>query len=250
MGRKWYYAENGERAGPATSEEIVNLIGRDDGEPTLVWSEGLSLSAPLTAEDAKKSAELKRMSLAGRARNELIEYLAIASYLAVWFGALLFYKATILESAGVDTTRLSIAIVKALILGKFVLILEHLKIGRGNKAAHVLVFHVLKQALLFTLLLFVLTAIEEVVVGFIHGEIARDALKGFAGGTRPEAIATMVLMFMVLIPYFAYRDIAAKLGEEALLKFLFTRQPMKNHAPASPLDEGAAPLKDAASGER
>ena len=150
--------------------------------------------------EAKKLSELKGPSLARRARNELIEYLAIASYLAVCFGALLFYKATILESEGVETTRVGLAIVKALILGKFVLILEHLKIGHGKKSARVLVLSIVKKALLFAFLLIVLTAIEDVIVGFIHGENARDALKEIGGGTRPEALATALLMFMVLNP--------------------------------------------------
>ena len=124
MGTKWYYAENGERRGPATSEEIVKLIEQDDAQPALIWAEGVQLEAPSAEAEAKKPPELKRASLARRARNELIEYLAIASYLAVCFGALLFYKAAILESEGVETTRVALAIVKALILGKFVLILE------------------------------------------------------------------------------------------------------------------------------
>ena len=142
---KWYYAENGERAGPATREEIVKLIERDDAPPILIWAEGLDGSA------ATKAPESKKATLARRARNELIEYLAIAAYLAVCFGALLFYKATILESEGVDTTLVGLAIVKALILGKFVLILEHLKIGHGKKSARVLVLNIVKKALVFTL---------------------------------------------------------------------------------------------------
>ena len=73
----------------------------------------------------------EKPTLRTRARNELIEYLAIASYLAVCFGALLFYKAAILETDGIDTVRIGLAIVKALILGKFVLILESLKVGGG-----------------------------------------------------------------------------------------------------------------------
>ena len=234
MGTKWYYAENGEKRGPATSGEIVKLIEQDDAQPALIWAEGVQLAVPSAEAEAKKPPELKRATLARRARNELIEYLAIASYLAVCFGALLFYKATILESEGVETTRVALAIVKALILGKFVLVLEHLKIGQGKKSARVLFLNIVKKALLFTLLLILLTAIEEVIVGFIHGENARDALQGFGGGTRPEALATALLMFMVLIPYFAYRDIAAKLGEEALLKLLFTRQPLQNQASANP----------------
>ena len=99
MGTKWYYAENGERRGPAASEEIVKLIEGDDAQPALIWAEGIQIAIPPSAEEeAKKLPESKRAALARRARNELIEYLAIAGYLAVCFGALLLYKATILES--------------------------------------------------------------------------------------------------------------------------------------------------------
>ena len=42
MGTKWYYSENGERVGPATSEEIVKLIGRDESAPVLIWAEGIA----------------------------------------------------------------------------------------------------------------------------------------------------------------------------------------------------------------
>ena len=249
MGTKWYYEENGERAGPATGEEIVNLVGRCDAQPVLIWTEGAAagmdashvaewmasaaaggaLAAPSTEAETKKP-ELKRPTLARRLRNELIEYMAIAAYLAVCFGALLFFKAAILESEGIDATRVGLAIIKALILGKFVLILEKVRIGGRKKSANVLVLDVIKKALLFTLLLLILTAVEDVIVGFIHGESARDALKGIGGGTRPEALATSLLMFLILIPYFAYREIAARLGEEALSKLLFTRQPVRNEA--------------------
>jgi GYF domain 2 len=47
MGMKWYYAENGERAGPATREEIVKLIERDDAPPILIWPEGLEPDSKL-----------------------------------------------------------------------------------------------------------------------------------------------------------------------------------------------------------
>jgi hypothetical protein len=113
MGTKWYYAENGERRGPATSEELVKLIEQDDSQPALIWAEGVQLASPAAEAETKATPESKRATLARRARNELIEYLAIASYLAVYFGALLFYKATILESEGIETTSVALAIVKA-----------------------------------------------------------------------------------------------------------------------------------------
>ena len=235
MGTKWYYAENGARRGPATTEEIVELIGQDDAQPVLIWAEGIQLAAPSTEADIQKPSETRRATLARRARNELIEYIRIAGYLAVCFGALLFYKATILESQGVETTRVALAIVKALILGKFMLLLQSLKVGHGKRGTGVLIVDILKKALLFTILLLVLSAVEEVLVGTFHGENARNALKTLGGGTAPQLIATTLLMFLILIPYFAYREIADKLGEEALSKLLFTRQPLQNQASANPL---------------
>jgi hypothetical protein len=230
MATNWYYAENGERRGPATSEEIVKLIGQDNSQPVMIWAEGIQLAAPSTEADTQKRAESKRATLARRARNELIEYMAIAGYLAVCFAALLFYKATILEGEGIATTRVALAIVKALILGKFVLILQSLKVGHGKGGAGVLFLDILKKALLFTLLLLVLSAAEEVLVGYFHGEAANHALKTMGGGTVPELIASTLLVFLILIPYFAYREIAAKLGEEKLMRLLFAREPLKSPA--------------------
>jgi hypothetical protein len=266
MGTKWYYVDNGETLGPATSYEIVKLIEGDGSQPILIWAEGLAGSldggatfgqvinapaAPLSPPSAEARSTRppapKKGTLGRRVRNELIEYLAIAAYLAICFGALLFYKATILESEGIETTRVGLAIVKALILGKFVLILEHLKIGHGKKSARVVAFDILKKALLFTFLLFLLTIAEDVIVGYVHGEDARDAVKGIGGGTRPEAIATALLMFMVLIPYFAYKDIAMKLGEAALLKLLFARQPLPGETHANSLAVRVHPGRDPAS---
>jgi len=124
-----------------------------------------------------------------------------------------------------------------------VLILKHLKVGRGKIGANVLIFDVLKKALLFTILLLILSAAENVIVGAFHDEDAQNALKSMGGGTALQLIATALLGFLILIPYFAYREIAAKLGEEALLKLLFTRQPLQNLA-----RDNSNALKDSASG--
>lgn len=230
---KWYYKEHGKIAGLAAREDIAKLIERNDAGPIVIWAEDEAPGEPpgLSIEpETKKSQSEGRETLGARMRNELVEYLAIVVYLAVCFGALLFYKATILESAGVETARVGIAIIKALILGKFVLILESLKVGKGKKPARILALGIVKKATLFTLLLIVLNAIEEAAVGFIHGEEPTAALKEMGGGARPEALATALLMFLVLIPYFAFRDIAASLGEETLLRLLFTRQPVRLNA--------------------
>ncbi len=236
MEMKWYYAENGEKIGPVTNEEIVKLVETAKTQPLAIWTEDMpgGANGPLAAPDAearkKELPEQKKPTLARRVRNELVEYLKIASYLAVCFGAVLFYKAAILESEGIEPTRVGLAIVKALILGKFVLMLETLKVGQRKDASQALVLNILKKAVLFTVLLLIMNTAEGVVLDYLHGENVRDALTVLQRGTRPEALAQALLMFLILIPYFGYRELADKLGEQELSKLLFTRQPLQKEA--------------------
>jgi hypothetical protein len=95
----------------------------------------------------------------------------------------------------------------------------------------------------------VLSAVEDVIVGYFHSENAHNALKTLGGGTVPQLIATTLLMFLILIPYFAYREIADKLGKEALSKLLFTRQPLQNQASANPFAGAVEALNNLDSGQ-
>jgi len=172
--------------------------------------------------EAQQPATGGHATLAQRARHEVIAYLAISGYLLVWFSAVMFYKATILGSIGIEFAPFGLAAVKALILGKFILVMEDLKIGEGKESGGILAVEILKKALLFTLLLFVLSIVEEVVVGHFHGRGVREVLGEIGGGTMPQAIATGVLMFLVLLPYLAFRRLAFTFGE--LPELLFTRR--------------------------
>jgi hypothetical protein len=165
----------------------------------------------------------KAKALAPRARHEFISYLAVSSYLMVWFLALMFYKATILRSVGIEFTPVGIAVVKALILGKFMLVLEAVKLGERRASANVMIVQIIKKALLFTLALVVMSIIEEVIVGRLHGHDARDVLREMAGGSLPQVLATAILMFLVLLPYMAFRRFALAVGD--LPDLLFTKGP-------------------------
>src|ERR1700730_17737656 len=63
------------------------------------------------------------------ARHELIEYIVIAAYLYICFSALILYKATILRAHGIEYEAFGLALVTALILGKFILIANTFKFG-------------------------------------------------------------------------------------------------------------------------
>lgn len=171
----------------------------------------------------------KAKSLAQRARHEFKAYIAIAAYLMVWFVALMFYKASILRSVGIEFAPVGFAVVKSLILAKFMLLLEAVKLGERRGASSIMAVQILKKALLFTLALIVMSMIEEVVVGHFHGRDAKDVLKEMAGGSLAQVLASAILMFLVLLPYMAFRRVALAIGD--LPELLLTRGPAPKSEP-------------------
>jgi hypothetical protein len=249
MADEWYYAENGESFGPLSGDEMLERLGHSGGGPLYVWREGMAgwtdareapeFSAALGARKAppamflqaarrafaKGRENLAQKELAQRARHELIAYLGVSGYLFVWFSAVLFYKSTILRAVGVEFAPFAIAAVKALVLGKFILILEAFKLGEKDKGSSLLVVDLIKKALLFTIVLFALSMIEEIVVGHIHGRKAADVIREFGGGSALQALASAILMFLVLLPYLAFRRLALMFGELPELLFALRAPP-------------------------
>lgn len=246
MEANWYYSENGKTLGPMSANEIAERIGQAKNEPHFVWVEGMSdwteasivpefsaafqaagtaLAAGAEAGAGTKAASAaKQASLAQRARRELYGFLVVSAYLYVCFGALIFYKSSILRSEGIAFAAYGLAIAKALILGKFLLTLEAFKIGEDKQHARSALSSILRKSLLFTLLLFALTVVEELIVGHLHGRTSREVLSEIAGGTWQQVIAVAILLFLILVPYFGVQEIKNRLGEGKFRK-LFTDRP-------------------------
>jgi hypothetical protein len=155
--------------------------------------------------------------------KELRLYLAMAGYLYACFGALLLYKTTLLRDRGIDYAPYGLAAGKALLLAKFMLIGDELQLGANVRPSSGINVIIRKSALFF-LLIIVLSVVEEVIVGLLHGRSAADTMVGLGHGRLGEIMATSLLLFLILIPYFAYREIDRMLGEGKLLEMLRRRR--------------------------
>jgi len=233
--QEWYVARGGEVTGPLPMTDVATLAARSV-EPVLVWTQGLdgwidarevdglrlalavSPNAPQHAPQAQHPPTLKE-----RARRELVEYAVIAVYLYVCFGALILYKTAILNEQGVAFAPFGFAAAKALILGKFLLLLQAAKIGNKGIGGGRMAIDIARNALLFALLLIVLAVVEELVVGRFHGRMAADVLGEMTGHSVLQVLATALLMVLVLVPYFAFHEITRRLGEGSLRKMLLDR---------------------------
>jgi hypothetical protein len=141
-------------------------------------------------------------------------------YLYVIFGVLIFMKTAILHAHGVNFTPWGIAAVKAAILAKFMLMGHALKLGDSGKVGP-LIWPTLYGAVTFLLVLVVLTIVEEIFVGYLHGRSVASSLGDLTGSHLEETVAWIIILLLVLIPYFAFRALALSLGSDRLMKMFF-----------------------------
>jgi hypothetical protein len=145
-------------------------------------------------------------SLKQRAREELRNYAFVAAYLYVCFGAILFYKSALLQEEGVAFLPHGLAAIKALILGKFILIGE--AVGVGNRAqSRSILSAIATRTVPFFVLLIVLSVIEELVVGKMHGRSLAETVAEFREHAGLEMLATSVLVLLILIPLIAFKEL-------------------------------------------
>lgn len=162
-----------------------------------------------------------------RLRSELHRFLLVSAYLYVCLIALLLFKAAILSGTGVHTLSFGFAAGKALILGKFVLIGEAVRLGARQQTRTVLQL-ILRRAVLFLGLLVALTVVEELLLGLVHGHSLVQTLGEFASKAVPEMLANCLLLLLILVPLMTVLEANRALGEGTLRRFLMS--------PPKPLD--------------
>ncbi len=168
-----------------------------------------------------------KATLHERAWHELKEFVILTVYLYITLGSVIMVKTAVLHTDGVEFTPWGVAIVKAMLLAKFMLVGNAMKLGE-HATNLPLIWPTLYKSLAFLVLLIVLTTIEEAVVGLFHHKSIADSLGELAGVRLPETIAGFVIMLLVLIPYFAFRVLGDVLGEGRLERMFFVaREPME-----------------------
>jgi hypothetical protein len=152
-----------------------------------------------------------------RAMHELKELLFITFYLYITLGAVILMKTAVLHTQGVEFTPWGIAIVKAVVLAKFMLLGEAMKIG-GRTTTGPLIWPTLRKAFGLLVLLIIMTIIEEAVVGLFHHRSIAASLGELFGPRLDETLAGYVIMLLVLLPYCAFRALEEVLGEGTLAR--------------------------------
>jgi hypothetical protein len=151
--------------------------------------------------------------------EELKKYGLISLYLYLCFSVLLLYKMSILDAQGVEYLPFGLAVAKALILGKFLLIGDVIAHGTGS-AHHRLLVRVTRRCVILLLLLLVFVALEELIVGWFHDRTVAQVTAEFMARPWIEKLAPSALMLMVLVPLVTATELYRALGPERVRKWL------------------------------
>jgi hypothetical protein len=158
-----------------------------------------------------------------RAMHEFKELLFITLYLYITIGAVILMKTGVLRTQGIEFAPWGIAIVKAVVLAKFMLIGEAMKIG-GRNTTGPLIWPTVQKAFGLLVLLIAMTIIEEAVVGLFHHQSIAASLSDLFGPRLEETLAGYLIMLLVLLPYCAFRVLGEALGEGRLVRMFLSSE--------------------------
>jgi hypothetical protein len=164
-----------------------------------------------------------KRGLKQRIVDEVVKFLMAAFYLWVMFGALALHESVVSDKAHISYHFYGFAIANALILGKVMLVAEDLHFANWLKDRP-LIYPILFKAVAFSILFLVFDVIEEVIVGVVKGKTIGESIPTIGGGSPTDVLFVGIILFIALIPFFAFREIGRVVGERELRALLFHRR--------------------------
>ena len=159
-------------------------------------------------------------SLKEKARDELRIYAVVTVYLFVCFAALLFYAGSLQPDTSGGLVPHGIAAIKALVLGKFLLIGR--AVGAGTRFhTRTLAGRIAIRSAFLLVVLILLTVLEEMVVGLVHEQSIAATTAELTHHLGLQALAKCAVLLLVLLPLVTLEELDRALGEGVLRRTLF-----------------------------
>ncbi len=154
-----------------------------------------------------------------RALDELRKLSITVIYIWVLLGVLTLHREIVLANYHINySAKFGFAFINAVILAKFMWLGEILHAGK-KAAGKALLYSMLWNSALFTVILMVCHLLEEALVKVWHGQSFATSFSETVADPR-DVFATMLLMFVVLIPFFLAKGLIEILGKDEIKRLL------------------------------
>jgi hypothetical protein len=174
-------------------------------------------SPNLHAKEAKES-------LCNRIKDEFIQAALLTLYFAAWFCAIAFFSFALLREEAIPITPYGLAIIKAALCAKFMMIgkaLFPLRVDANRGLIKSLFWH----SIAYLGVVLALSSAEAGIDGLLHGKSFLESASSFGHGD-PIYIAALSLMYWLIVwPYLIVLGLNQSLGNKAVRTILFGSKP-------------------------
>ena len=166
------------------------------------------------------SSPNRRQAALAWAAEEVRRFIILFLYLWVLFGLFVLNEAALYRQQGLHFVFQGFALLNALILAKVMLVFEDLEVSRWLKREP-LAWTILFETTLCTLLFLCFHVLEHIIVGLFHGDGVAASVPSFGGGGFPGLLIVTAIVFISLLPFFGFKNIARAIGVERMKEILF-----------------------------
>jgi len=154
--------------------------------------------------------------------HELVEYWLNFAYLSFFLVAFVWYRRLILAEYQVLYTNYWVPLIEAAVLAKVIMIGDVLRLGRGLEQKPLIV-PTLYRTLVFGAWVAAFHVLEATVRALFQSKGLVGGFEEIASKGRYELLASVVMVLVAFIPFFALRELRRVMGEGKLWSLFFTR---------------------------
>jgi len=173
----------------------------------------MSMNSGSTSNNGPKSFEAKVIEEAKAA-------LVLTIYFGLWFCSLTFLAIAILDERPIPLTPFGMALIKAALCAKFMLIAEAIfpiKLDTN----HGIIKSVFVESLLYLAIVIALNYLEAGVDGLIHGKEFFISMTSFGQRNPIHVIAMSMVYWLIVWPYLVIKGMRMTLGAPTTAVILF-----------------------------
>jgi hypothetical protein len=146
----------------------------------------------------------------------------IFAYLWVLLGLFALHKSIVLKEHD-PFYHQGFAVINALVLAKIMFVAEAFHVADDLRRKP-LIYPILYKSAVFSVILISFHLLEEVLAGMWHGKAVTESITDLGGGGLEEILVVGLIMFVVLMPFFALREVGRDIGDEKLFAQFFVRR--------------------------
>jgi hypothetical protein len=172
-----------------------------------------------TNSSTKTHAEGIKEKLEGEAKKAL----ALTAYFGTWFCALTFLAVTNTEGHPLTFSLFGLALIKAGLCAKFMLIAQAIFPIKVNKT-HGIIKSLFLESLFYIFVVLGLNYIEAGVEGLMHGKNFIEAMSSFGQKNPLHVLAMTIVYWLIVWPYLVLVGLRLALGEDTTVNILFGKK--------------------------